>query len=97
MNIALIKNKVVENIAVFETLQDAANIKSLLDIDEVVEANGDCSIGYTYDNGTFVPPMVQPTETELKIQLLEAQIKALTNQNEILENGLLEMATIVYA
>lgn len=97
MNIALIKNKVVENIAVFETLQDAIDMLLLFDMDDAVEANGDCSIGYTYDNGTFVPPMVQPTETELKIQLLEAQIKALTNQNEILENGLLEMAAIVYA
>ena len=85
------------NIAVFNTLQDATNIKSLLDIDEVVEAIEGCNIGYIYENGVFTAPVTPPTETELKIKLLEAQVKSLTDQNEFLENCLVEMATIVYA
>ena len=97
MNVALIKNKVVKNIAIFNTLQDAINILPVMGMDEAVERVAGCNIGYTYENGVFTSPVIPPTETELKIQLLEAQVKSLTEQNELLENGLLEMATIIYA
>jgi len=97
MNIALIKNKKVENIAVFNSLQEATAILQMLNMDNAIEVNSSCDIGYTYENGVFTAPVTPPTETELKIQLLEAQVKSLTEQNEFLENCLIEMATIVYA
>lgn len=97
MNIALIKNKIVENIAIFNTLQDAINMLPLLDMDDAVEAIGGCNIGYTYENGVFISPVTPPSEMELKVQELEAKVMALTNQNEFLEECLIEMAAIVYA
>jgi len=97
LNVALIKNKKVENVVVFETLQDAVSMLPLIDMDMAVEVNGGCNIGDVYENNTFSTPAPEPSEMEIKLSMLDGQIKALTEQNETLENALLEMAAIVYA
>lgn len=51
----------------------------------------------------YVPPEVKPTDTERILQLesekklLKAQIQALSDRNDFMEDCIAEMATIVYA
>ena len=71
---------------------------------ECVEAPDEVQQGWAYDAGTFAPPgeppAPEPTEVEVLQQenrKLSAQVGALTESGQILEDCLIEMAAIVYA
>lgn len=64
--------------------------------------DGDIS-DYRYVNDTYVhdpkpeEPAQQPTQEDKEKTLLKAQIKALSDRNDFLEDCVAEMASIVYA
>lgn len=73
---------------------------------ECVEAPDEVQQGWIYDaeSGTFAPPgeplAPEPTEMEVLQQenrRLTAQVNALTESGQMLEDCLIEMAAIVYA
>lgn len=97
MNVALIRDGVVKNIAIFETLQDAIDMTEAFDMDDMVEVTGDCAIGYIYEEGAFVSPESLESPTgPTEIDILNAKIAALTEHNNFLEECMVELALSLY-
>ena len=103
MNVALIRDGVVQNIAIFETLQDAVDMTEMFGMDEMVEATEECDIGALYQDGAFISTKSEPEPMEsqeptgpTEIDILNAKIAALTEHNNFLEECIVELALSLY-
>lgn len=65
MEIAIIKNNICKNIAVFKDMDSAKTILINIDYDELVEINGIGVIGQGYSNGSWELTNVVSDETSI--------------------------------
>lgn len=111
MNVALIKDGVVENVAIFDTLQIALDMRKDFGMDEMIEVPDEvvCNIGDLYQDNIFISiqpeapvsvPISAPVSEEpagpTEIDLLKVKVEALTEHNSFLEECIVELALALY-
>lgn len=102
MNYALIENGIVTNI-IWLSYTNADDFPNAVAMGDLPVAIGDTWDGENfYRNGEKVVSALEQTQSELKtmvdeIPLLKAQVQALSDRGEFVEDCIAEMATVVYA
>ena len=102
MNYALIEDGVVTNI-IWLSYTNADDFPNAVAMGDLPVAIGDTWDGENfYRNGEKVASALEQTQSELKtmvdeIPLLKAQVQALSDRGEFVEDCIAERATVVYA